>query len=274
MKEWPIFRESDQSNLELVRQIVLERLRNQPRWNQFDYTWANNLGEPYFVKFEKADLRKRFVVLANEVMWQFIVQGVIAVGLEDANNLTLPWFHVTDYGRQVLEAERFIPHDPTGYVAELRSVTGPIQTAVAIAYVEESLRCFNAGCHMASVLLLGIAAESIFNELCLVVQTSLASSTEKGKVDSRLPVKGRHRWIVQKYLNLPDAVRRGQLPESLDLTLTSLYELIRRQRNELGHPQPNPPDLTREQAFVFFRLFPSFLGDLQAFADYCQRNSL
>jgi hypothetical protein len=271
METRPIFRQSDFNNLELARQIVLYRLKHDTDWNQFDYIWGERGSS--FVEFESPQLRSRFVVLANEVMWQLLIQGVITVGL-DASNPNLPFFRMTDYGQKVLEAERFIPHDPTGYLDELRAMTGVVATDVAIAYAEEALRCFNSGCHIASVLLLGIAAESIFNHMCDVIRPSLRNGSEQKKLSSRLPVKPRHRWIVQKYHNLPRTVQREQLPESLDMTLASLYDLIRRQRNELGHPQENPPELSREQAFVFFRLFSGFVSDVQAFAEYCQENGL
>ena len=56
------------------------------------------------------------------------------------------------------------------------------------------------------------------------------------------------------------------------MTLTSLYDLIRRQRNELGHPQEKLPVLDREATFLYFRLLPGFVRDIDTFADYCQQN--
>lgn len=271
METRPVFRDSDWKNLELVRQIVLYRLKHDSQWHQLDYAWDKSTSN--FVEFDPPRLRSRFVVLANEVMWQLLIQGVITVG-RDVSNQALPFFRITDYGQKVLEAERFIPHDATGYLEDLRALTGVIATDVTVAYVEEALNCFNSGCHIASVLLLGVAAESVFDHMCDIVLASLKDSSEAKNLDPQLPVKPRHRWIVQKYHNLSKAVRQQQLPESLDMTLTSLYDLIRRQRNELGHPQDKPPRLTREEAFIFFRLFPGFVGDAQAFAEYCQKNGI
>lgn len=268
----PVFRESDRNNLELVRQIILYRLKQDSNWNQFDYVWDDR-GSSRFAEFESPQLRARFLVLANEVMWQLIVQGVITVGM-NASNPNLPFFRITDYGRKVLDAERFIPHDASGYVESLRVATGVVATEVTITYVEEALNCFNFGCHVASVLLLGIAAESIFNGMCEIVRESLKNGSEQKNLDPQMPVKLRHRWVVQKYQSLPAAIRREQLPESLDLTLTSLYDLIRRQRNEIGHPQDKPPGLSREEAFIFFRVFPGFVSDAQAFAAYCQKDGI
>jgi len=265
-----IFRECDRDNLELVRQITLQRLRDDPDWCQFDYSWAD--GASRFVQFDPSRLRSRFVVLANEVMWQLIMQGVITVGLND-HCPNLPWFRITDYGQKVLKSERFGPHDPTGYMDELRSIGGSLDMTVTIRYTEEALACFAAGCNVASVLLLGVAAESAFNKLCDSIRLNLATAADRAKLKPQLPVRPRHRWLVEKYHNLSSAERR-RLPESLDITLTSLYELIRRQRNELGHPQEQPPQLTREEAFVFFRLLPTFVQDAQAFADYCTSNPI
>jgi len=268
METRPVFRDSDFNNLELVRQIVLYRLKHDPEWHHFDYVWGDP-GATKFVECDPSRLRSRFVVLANEVMWQLLIQGVISVG-HGYHNPTLPWFHITEYGQKVLEAERFIPHDASGYLDDLRAVTGVIVTDVAVAYVEEALNCFNSGCHIASVLLLGVAAESVFNYMCDIVRASLKKTSEQNNLDPSLPVKPRHRWIVQKYHSLPKEIRQKQLPESLDMTLTSLYDLIRRQRNALGHPQDKPPELSREAAFVFFQLFLGFISDAQAFAKYCR----
>ena len=148
-------------------------------------------------------------------MWQLIFERVIAVG-SDSSNTNLPFFRITDYGKLVLETERFVPHDPTGYLKEVNSIKGPVFTKVAIAYIEEALRCFSSGCHISSVLLLGVAAESVFLQLCKVIQLSLNKSNDQKSLNDGLPVKTKHRWIVQRYRNIPAAVKRKKLPESLD----------------------------------------------------------
>jgi hypothetical protein len=120
---------------------------------------------------------------------------------------------------------------------------------------------------------LGVAAESAFNELCDAVRPTLANAADQPNLALAVFVKTRHRWLVGRYRNLP-GVERRQLPESLDVTLTSLYDLIRRQRNALGHPQSQPPNTSREEAFVFFKLLPTFIQDAQALAIYCSTNAI
>jgi len=270
MCDMPVFRDEDYGNLELVRNIILRRLRDDEGWHQFDQIWDERTQG--FVRFEPARLRSRFITLANEVMWQLIIQGVITVGL-DSGSPNLPWFRITDYGQQVLDAERFVPHDPTGYMGELSAITGPLDLTVAIAYAEEALTCFAAGCNVASTLLLGVAAESTFNQLCDAIRPTLADAADQAHLELTEQVRPRHRWLVERHQKLP-RVERRRLPESLDVTLTSLYDLIRRQRNELGHPQSQPPKTSREEAFVFFKLLPTYIQDMQALASYCAENPI
>ena len=116
----PVFRQADWDNLELVRQVILYRLKHDSEWNQFDYVWADSR-TARIIEFDPPQVRRRFVELANEVMWQLVMQGVVTPGM-NASNPTLPFFRVTDYGQKVLEAERFVPHDPAGYLEELRNV--------------------------------------------------------------------------------------------------------------------------------------------------------
>jgi hypothetical protein len=269
MDETPVFKESDSKNLEYVRSIVLTRLKRQSTWQFLDDNWEL---QP-FVSFETNQSHSRFLVLAQEILWQFIIQGIITPG-KDASNRTLPFFRITDYGTEVLKHEKFIPHDPTSYLQDLRAVAKTSLGKVAIAYIEEALRCFTSGCHMASVLLLGVASESVFLELCEVVGSSLKDTRDQNKFATLRQVKEKHRWIVKKYSDLPGPTRHKQLPESLDITLPALFDLIRRQRNELGHPQENPPSVDREQAFVYFRTFPSYVRDIEAFAEYLKTNGL
>jgi hypothetical protein len=265
------FNDEDFDNLELVRHIVLRRLREDTTWRYFDMT-----GDGYerYVAFAQSRLRSRFLVLSHEVLWELMFQGVISPGADSAN-LTLPFFHITTYGRDVVAAERYIPHDATGYLRELQGLVRSCVGPVAVSYIEYALECFNRGVHVAAVLLLGVAAEAALCDLLAVVRASLRDPNQQRKVTGRPDeIKNQHRWLVAKYEALPASVKRTQLPESLGVTLGSLYELIRLQRNELGHPEAVPPAIGRERAYVYLRLFPPLVADIEAFADYCRANGL
>jgi hypothetical protein len=154
-------------DLEAVRQIVLERLRRDTAWQQLD-----NSGDGFapFVEyvapaeFEQRNGRHVLLFMAQEVFWQFVVEGILAPGM-DSSNLQLPWFHITKYGRDVLASSEPPPYDPTGYLARVRERTASPDPTV-MAYLAESLETFRKGNRVASTVLLGIAAERVFLLLC------------------------------------------------------------------------------------------------------------
>src|ERR1035437_2044189 len=121
-------------DMEAVRQIIFERLRNDPSWRQLDRS-----GDGYapYVEYggqtesDWRDGRQSLVVLALEVFWQCVIEGILAPGL-DYSNSDLPWFRVTAYGRQVLASTEPQPYDPTAYLKRLQErIASPDPTAIA-----------------------------------------------------------------------------------------------------------------------------------------------
>ena len=96
------FTQDDFDNLEMVRQIVLRRLKDDPNFNLFYQYWDNRTEQ--FVIFGEPCIQvgHRFQFLADEVLWQLFIQGVITIG-KDISNPALPWFRLTSYGEKVLE---------------------------------------------------------------------------------------------------------------------------------------------------------------------------
>ncbi len=83
------FTQDDSDNLEMVRQIVLRRLKDDPHFNLFYQEWRG-ITERY-VTFDEplAQVIGRFEILADEVLWQLFIRGVITLG-KDSPNLALP----------------------------------------------------------------------------------------------------------------------------------------------------------------------------------------
>ncbi|MFH1085775.1 MAG: hypothetical protein V1772_08450, partial [Chloroflexota bacterium] len=214
-----------------------------------------------FPRAATGDARKRFVFAANDVVFRLLVQGILAPG-RDESNLTLPLFHLTAYGRQVLACSGAVPYDPSGYLDNIRNVT---PRPVLLAYAEEAVACFNAGCFNAAVFFLGVACESLLVE----IHSSLRSA--RARADA--PIKKKHGELLSLFTNLPNQ-EKDNLPETLDIQLGAIYDLVRRQRNSLGHPQSAPPAMDQKQAFSFFMVFPELVRDIEAFGQYCVQNGL
>jgi hypothetical protein len=257
-------------DLEAVRQIVFERLRAEPNWNQLDY---NGTGYAPYVQYVGSELdgRNALIFAAQEVFWQLLVEGILSPGI-NSNNLNLPWFHVTRYGAEVLRAGPGNPHDPTGYFRRLyEKVPQPDQTV--LVYLTESVNSFRHGDRVASTVMLGIAAERVFLLVCEALAGALTSPTEQkvfGKLLSSFPMNPKLQWVHQKI----QSIRAPGFPESANIVVTAIYDLMRTQRNELGHPREQPPTVTQEDAFVNLQVFPRYYQTAEDLRQFLAMNKV
>jgi hypothetical protein len=248
-------------DLGAVRQIVVERLRRDTSWSQLDSTGD---GFALYVEYvaqnepERQNGRHTLLFLAQEVFWQMVVEGILAPGM-DSSNLKLPWFHITKHGREVLASSEPQPYDPTGYLARLReSVPTPDPTVTA--YLAESLETFRKANLVASTVMLGIAAERVFLLLCDSLAAALSNAAEKTaftKLLDRFPMKPKLDWVQNKLQQVQKQAPPG-FPENATIMLVAIYDLMRTQRNELGHPREAPPSVQRQDAFVNLQIFPRY----------------
>ena len=92
---------------------------------------------------------------------------------------------VTPYGRRVLGSAKYERYDPTAYVAALKQRIGLVDATV-LAYVEESLETFTRGNTVAAMVMLGVAAEWVFNRRSQSLESSLNSAAETQKLRTLL----------------------------------------------------------------------------------------
>jgi hypothetical protein len=207
------------------------------------------------------------------VFWQLISQGVLTPGMNTANP-NLPWFRLTQYGKKVIQEKRFLPHDPTNYMKSFRvEVSNP--DPIVISYLEESLNCFSSGCFIASTFMLGIASEVTFLNLCTILLSALKDTTEHKqftKIMDKISMISKFNFVRDKIEKILKSSSNG-LPEDVIISLLSIFELIRKQRNDLGHPQ-NIPIITRDEVFVFLRMFPHYCKTVQSLETYLKHNKI
>lgn len=248
------------ANLETARQIVFARLRADSEWHQLGNVYEFDPFIEYITSPGWVDGRPRFAVLFQEMFWQLVCEGILSPGY-NASNEKLPFFHITDYGRQVLASTSPLPYDPAGYLTHLQQkVTAPDPTVMA--YLAESLETFRKGNLVASTVMLGIAAERVFLLLCETIEPALADPREKTEFGKRLKafaMKPKLDWVHEKIQQIQKQ-RPAGFPENATIMTVAIYDLLRCQRNELGHPREVPPNVTREDAFVNLQIFPRYFG--------------
>ena len=255
-----------------VRRIVLDRLREDPMWRNFA---SDGAGFAQYVEYPPQNRKPNVLSFhVDEVLWQLVVEGIISPGL-DPSNPGLPRFHITHYGEEVLASPDPQPHDPDGY---LKHVTAKVINADAtvMAYLSESVSAFRRGLSVAAMVMLGIAAERVFLILSESIFNALASPKEKTslrKVLDRYPMKPKLDWIHAKLVQLQEK-RPSGFPENAVIAVTAIYDLLRIQRNELGHPREVPPSISRQDAFVNLQIFPRYFETAEAIRSFAKRNVL
>jgi hypothetical protein len=185
-------------------------------------------------------------------------------------------FHLTDHGKKVVAEPDYQPHNPVEYLRKL-GTNIPAPDATVLAYLQESLHCYGRGLVVASTMMLGIAAERVFLLVCdslLAALNDVAEQAALAKILDRNPTKPKLDWVTEKLRKIQAPKRPADLPEDVDIKIPGIYNLIRYQRNELGHPRELPPTVTRDDAYGYLRLFPSYYVTAEAVRDFLAKNKV
>jgi hypothetical protein len=195
----------------------------------------------------------------REIVWDLIVARVLTIGMNDANP-NWPWLKVTAYGKEVINSETPVPHDPSGYLGRVREEIPKIDLVI-FTYLEESIRTYSIGAYLSASVMLGCASEKA---LLLLIDSYINSIKDTRSQESfRSKVEGR--MIKRQYDEFSKALSAqiGKLPnelsDNLQTILFGVFDMIRNNRNEAGHPSGKV--VKKEQIFAY----------LQVFIEYCKR---
>ena len=256
-----------------LRRVVLDYLRANPEdqvnliGNNFAKAKAAQLG----LSFDDAD---GLVVL--EIFHELYREGVIVSGSKPnaLNAMEWPFYRVTAYGREVLAAKDYVPHDPEGYLAQLSHDVPGIDGTI-IRYLEEALGSFKGGHILAAAVMTGGAAEKAMLLLVEAFGDALVDPKEKQKY---LTVIQKSWMISRKYEELWKRLREKlptmpvELSDDLHVILDRVFDLVRTTRNAAGHPTGKVVD--RNAVRANFILFPVYCRRLYVLMDWLGENSV
>lgn len=223
-------------------------------------------GDPSQWQPDASDIEK-----VRELFWAFIIQGVIIPGM-NANNPNLPFFSVTEYGQKVVDSPDPVPHDPDGYIAHLDEVA-PNLNPIAKSYIAEGLECFQRATYTAAVVMLGVASERLILDLADSVANKL---TGKERDNLARKLSGTRITVAYEETMKRLRPRLGGLPDSLsdgfEGLINGVFNVIRRHRNEAGHPSGDTVD--RLTALGLFSSFPLYCGRVSKVIEHIDSNGL
>jgi hypothetical protein len=259
----------------VIRQAVFARLRIGWPWVEpadFDGRKLRDGFDPVMDFLDASPpipfWERAFLEAVYSLLWQLVVEGVIHPG---NGSLNFPHITLTDYGKRVIESENAHPHDVERFLAQVGD--GRQIDLTVEAYLAESLHSFRQNRCVASAILLGVAAERTFLLIAEALLEALKNPNEHSrfkKLLDRQPVKPKQDWVHTKLLELDENRRHlpGDFPESTPLMVTGIYDLIRQQRNDLGHPRDAPPKVERDQLEAALFLFSRFYRNAEQLRSY------
>ena len=214
-------------------------------------------------------LRHQVEEEVRQLLWQFIVQGLVVPG-KDAANAEWPWYRLTERGNAALGAAAPQPYDPDGFIGFFDR-RNPDADHVLRDYVVEAVNAFNVGCLKASAVMLGCASEKSILLLLDAFAQAITDGTKRSKFE-----KDTAGWtIASKYRALKDrldkmvAAKRlpRELADSVRGTLDIGFNLVREQRNAAGHPEivgQHDPD----SVFISLRFMSDYVARVGALIGY------
>jgi len=182
-----------------------------------------------------------------------------------------PFMGITEYGKKVLEADEIIPHDIHGFLSKFKQ-EAPKANDLVIKYLTESLQTYRHNHMLSSSVMLGVSSEAAFNELFNELKKSLSDPTRIGKfekLEKSTSLKDRFDETI-KEINKFKPLLDGKLREDIESHVNGIFELIRNQRNDSGHPTGK--DVSRDDMLINLRLFIIFCSDLYKLVNWLKKN--
>ncbi len=213
---------------------------------------------PQDTHFAKNNLDKRDEDRIRECIWSLIIQGIVVPGIStNSSGSNLPWLQVTEWGKGCLENGEYASYDTTLFLNRIHSQI-PDFDSVATLYLKEALNSFRSRAYLSSAVMTGVASERILVMLrdagCGAIkeqdrQRKLLEATE-GQTAKR---------IYEEVSKRIDPIRE-QLPpdlqDSIGAELGGIFQIIRRTRNDAGHPTGKV--IERDEANALLQQFPVY----------------
>lgn len=203
--------------------------------------------------------------LLLQVTWDLILERVLVPGdIRGTVNSGWPFISLTEHGLKVIAELHPTPYDPDGYLARLKQDV-PNLHDVVYRYLEEAVSTLRTGNLLASAVMLGAASESIFGKMREAITEAIGDENKRASFQTKARSKKMKDQInaVVGWCNN----HRKQLPGEWAGTeriavIHMVAQLIRKRRNETGHPQDPPAVPSREEMYACLMVFPEYCKNM------------
>jgi hypothetical protein len=240
-----------------LRRVILEYLSHVGA----DHRWGR--GRDYLFGHIKQQMGGELTPQQlMEALWLLASEGLVYVDYTQDAPTNWRWALTERGSRLAASTDEYEPDDPEGYLKSLRANVSDLDELVLL-YAQEALAAYQAGCYLASSVMLGVASERTFQllgEACAPWLPELEERKFREVFDSA------RRNYVDKFVEFRRRIepKKGDLPaefsDNMELTLNSVLDLLRIARNEAGHPTGRRFD--RDEAYINLQVFARYLRKL------------
>ena len=271
---------------ETTRQIVLEILREKHHSSNANLQFSGIIYE-----VEKCANSKKLIQESNttgfagapnlpdsnvehvlDFMNLLLHEGVIRWGL-NRYNLDPPFMSITAYGHTVLAITEPTPYDPDGYLDDIKSKITLDDTSEL--YLTECIQTFHRGNYLSSAVMLGVSAESIFNNMYDCFIGSLESSKVSSDFEKlrKTPNTKRRIDLVTDTIKVKATKEfPREIVDNFDSKTGPILNLIRRLRNDVGHP--SGIKINRTEMFTNLMLFKVYCDESHQIIEFLKDNKI
>jgi hypothetical protein len=199
-----------------------------------------------------------------EVFWDLFREGIITLGIDDANR-EFPFFRLSSLGKRIVEGEsQYFVHDVSEYEKRIKTEVPAIDN-ITLLYLKEALQAFRSGCILSATVMLGVATEHTFMLVLDVAENNPSREAKFSTISKERTILQRvnkFRKLIEPELpNFP-----SELKEDWDTNFSGILSIIRNFRNESGHPTGKI--IGREQAYVLLQLFLPYCKKMYQLKSY------
>lgn len=219
------------------------------------------------------NLPQKYERWIDDILWDLVIEGIIRPGLGDSLNKGWPWYHITEYGEHVRSEQSSQPYDPDGYLKRVKSI--PAIDDTVILYLDESLKSFRQNTLLSSTITLGCASEKAILTLVDTCKNALANPKERSTFEKKtdtISIKRKHDALMKVLKDKVSAQLPYDLKEDLEHYTGGLFSIIRKHRNEAGHPTGKV--IRREELYSYLVTFPSYLEKVYALIAWIDGNEI
>jgi hypothetical protein len=217
-----------------------------------------------------------------DMLMDFLVDGILRPGTGNIQGSTTgnswPFFHLTARGKAILASPRPTPYDPSGFLGEIRAISG--MDDVVVSYVEESIEALRHHLLKSCVITLGVASERAFSSF---LESLVAAINDQAKSDVAekllvgVPIQRAFDSFEKKYkgpmivaLKADDVGR--SLAHNIDTYLGSMLINMKEYRNDAGHALKVAT--SRRVAEAHLSMFPDYAAKVFGLIKWLKTNKL